>query len=133
MCAPRKIRLIVGSYHAWEHVKSNGGSSGIEGVKLSDYESNPKRKLYRLWNRMSSGSYMPQAVKLVEIPKSGGGIRPPGIPAAGDRIAQMLAVRLIESSIDRVFHPDSYGYRPHRSAHDATGKARERCWKYNRV
>jgi retron-type reverse transcriptase len=111
-------------YHAWEDVNRNRGSSGIDGVELSDYESNLKGNLYKLWNRMSSGSYMPQSVRLVEIPKSGGGSRPSGIPTVEDRIAQMLAVRLIEPSIEKVFHPDSYGYRPHRSAHDATGKAR---------
>jgi RNA-directed DNA polymerase len=120
-------------YHAWEDVNRNRGSSGIDGVELSDYERNLKGNLYKLWNRMSSGCYMPQPVRLVEIPKTGGGSRPLGIPTVEDRIAQMLAVRLIEPSIDKVFHPDSYGYHPHRSAHDATGKARERCWKYNWV
>lgn len=120
-------------YHAYQQVRSNRGSSGIDGVELSDYESNLKRNLYKLWNRMSSGSYMPKSVKLVEIPKSGGGSRPLGIPTVEDRIAQMLVVRQIEPSIDVIFHEDSYGYRPDRSAHNAIGKARERCWRYDWV
>jgi RNA-directed DNA polymerase len=122
-----------GIYHAWEAVKRNRGSSGVDRVELSDYERNLKGNLYKLWNRMSSGSYMPQSVRLVEIPKPGGGIRPLGIPTVEDRIAQMLVVRMIEPKIDKVFHTDSYGYRPQRSAHDAIGKARERCWKYDWV
>ena len=120
-------------YYAFKQVKSNRGSSGIDGVSLADYESEWKRNLYKLWNRMSSGSYMPKPVKLVEIPKSNGGSRPLGIPTVEDRIAQMVVVRLIEPSIDMVFHEDSYGYRPNRSAHDAIGKVRERCWKYDWV
>lgn len=120
-------------YHAYEHVKSNRGGAGIDGVELSDYEKGLKGNLYKLWNRMSSGSYMPQAVKLVEIPKPHGGSRLLGIPTVEERIAQMLVVRLIEPSIDAIFHEDSYGYRPKRSAHDAIGKARERCWQCNWV
>ena len=120
-------------YYAFKQVKFNRGSSGIDGVSLADYETEWKRNLYKLWNRMSSGSYMPKPVKLVEIPKSNGGSRPLGIPTVEDRIAQMVVVRLIEPSIDMVFHDDSYGYRPHRSAHDAIGKVRERCWKYDWV
>ncbi|NDV66510.1 group II intron reverse transcriptase/maturase [Bacteroides sp. 224] len=116
-------------YHAYVHVKSNRGSAGIDGIELSEYEKELKGNLYRLWNRMSSGSYMPKAVKLVEIPKPDGGSRPLGIPTVEDRIAQMLVVRLIEPSIDKIFHEDSYGYRPNRSAHQAIGIARERCWR----
>lgn len=119
--------------NAWKRVKENKGSVGIDNVSTDDYESNLGKNLYKLWNRMSSGSYFPEAVKLVDIPKSSGGTRPLGIPTVGDRIAQMSVVLLIEDRLEAIFHADSYGYRPNRSAHDAIGKARERCWHYNWV
>jgi RNA-directed DNA polymerase len=118
---------------AWMHIKSNGGSAGIDKQSIEDFEKNLKDNLYRIWNRMSSGSYMPSAVKLVEIPKSGGGKRPLGIPTVSDRIAQMVVVKVLEPKLEPIFHNDSYGYRPKRSAHDALGQARERCWKYDWV
>ena len=117
-------------YDAFLRVKANRGSAGIDKVTLEDYEKNLRGNLYKLWNRMSSGSYFPPSVKLVEIPKSTGGKRPLGIPTVSDRVAQMAVVMLITPSIEPCFHEDSYAYRPHRSAHDAVGKARERCWKY---
>jgi RNA-directed DNA polymerase len=120
-------------YHAYEQVKSKRGSAGIDDIGLAEYGKELKGNLYKLWNRMSSGSYMPKAVKLVEIPKANGGTRALGIPTVEDRIAQMLVVRLIEPSIDAVFHEDSHGYRPNKSAHEAIGKARERCWRYDWV
>ena len=115
---------------AWEKVRSNRGSAGIDGVGIADFESNLKPRLYKVWNRMSSGSYFPSAVKLVEIPKSNGGKRPLGIPTVEDRVAQMAVVLTINPLIEPYFHADSYGYRPERSAHDAIGVARERCWQY---
>lgn len=118
---------------AWMHIKSNGGSAGIDKQSITDFEENLKDNLYRIWNRMSSGSYMPSAVKLVEIPKSGGGNRPLGIPTVSDRIAQMVVVRIMEPKLEPIFHKDSYGYRPRRSAHNALDQARKRCWKYNWV
>jgi len=117
-------------YEAFKRVKFNGGGAGIDNVSMADYESNMSDNLYKLWNRMSSGSYFPQPVKLVEIPKSGGGTRPLGIPAIEDRIAQMTAMLKIEPLIDPHFHRDSYGYRPNRSAHDAVAAAQERCFRY---
>lgn len=118
---------------AWLRIKSNGGSAGIDEQSISDFEKNLKDNLYRIWNRMSSGSYMPAPVKLVEIPKSGGGKRPLGIPTVSDRIAQMIVVRMLEPKLEPVFHKDSYGYRLKRSAHDAVDQARKRCWKYDWV
>jgi RNA-directed DNA polymerase len=117
-------------YDAFLRVKANRGSAGIDRVTLEDYEKDLRCNLYKLWNRMSSGSYFPPSVKLVEIPKSAGGKRPLGIPTVSDRIAQMAIVMLITPNIEPCFHEDSYAYRPHRSAHDAVNKARERCWGY---
>lgn len=117
-------------YNAFKKVKSNKGSAGIDGIEIASYEQNIGRNLYKLWNRMSSGSYFPKAVKLVEIPKSNGGTRPLGIPTIEDRIAQMAVVMAITPRIDPLFHEDSYGYRPNKSAHDAIAIARERCMKY---
>ena len=120
-------RLI---YEAYKKVKSNRGSAGIDGVSMEEFDNDLSNNLYRLWNRMSSGSYMPKSVKLVEIPKPNGGKRPLGIPTISDRIAQMAVVLSIMPSLDAIFHEDSYGYRPNKSAHDAIAKARERCFKY---
>lgn len=117
-------------FKAFKKVKFNRGSLGIDGIEMSTYEQNLGSNLYRLWNRMSSGSYMPKAVKLVEIPKSNGGKRPSRIPTIEDRIAQMAVVNVIEPLIEPCFHEDSFGYRPHRSAHDAIAKAERRCWKH---
>jgi RNA-directed DNA polymerase len=117
-------------YEAYKNVKANGGSAGIDGVEMEAYEENLKDNLYKLWNRMSSGSYFPKSVKLVEIPKTNGDKRPLGISTIEDRIAQMTAVLLIQPLVEPYFHEDSYGYRPRRSAHNAIAKARERCWKY---
>ena len=117
-------------YEAYRQVKANGGGAGIDGVEMLDYEGNLKNNLYKLWNRMSSGSYMPKPVKLVDIPKSDGGKRPLGIPTIADRIAQMTVVLLLQPLLEPYFHDGSYGYRPNRSAHDAIAKAQERCWKY---
>ena len=114
-------------WEAWKRVKANGGSAGIDKVDLKTYDSDIDNNLYKLWNRMSSGSYFPKAVKLVEIPKPNGGKRPLGIPTVEDRVAQMAAVLQITDRLEAIFHEDSYGYRPMRSAHDAISKAWERC------
>ena len=120
-------------YEAWKDVKSNKGSAGIDGIGVEEYERKLPKSLYKLWNRMSSGSYFPKPVKLVEIPKSNGGKRPLGIPTVEDRIAQAAVVRVIMPELDRIFHDDSYGFRPNKSAHDAVAKADERCWRYSWV
>ena len=112
---------------SWLQVKANRGSAGIDGIDLKSYESNLQKNLYKLWNRMSSGSYFPKAVKLVEIPKPNGGKRPLGIPTVEDRVAQMVVVMYIAPRLEAIFHDDSYGYRPMRSAHSAIAKAIERC------
>lgn len=118
---------------AYKKVKANKGSAGVDGVDLEKYEANLKDNLYKLWNRMSSGSYFPKAVKAVEIPKKNGGTRRLGIPTIDDRIAQMTAKLLVEPILEPLFHEDSYGYRPNKSAIDAVGMARQRCWKYDYV
>jgi group II intron reverse transcriptase/maturase len=126
---PYKIEKRI-VYEAYKRVKANGGGAGTDNVTMEEYSQGLSGNLYKLWNRMSSGSYFPNPVKLVEIPKSGGGNRPLGIPTVEDRIAQMAAVLLIEPLIEPHFHKDSYGYRPHRSAHDAVAAAQERCFRY---
>ena len=120
-------------WEAYKRVKANKGSSGVDGETLEVFEKDLKNNLYRLWNRMSSGSYFPPPVKLVEINKKSGGKRPLGIPSVTDRIAQMVVKMTLEPKLEPYFHEDSYGYRPGRSALDAVGKVRERCWRYNWV
>lgn len=114
-------------------VKSNKGAGGVDGETLEEFEKDYKNKLYKIWNRMSSGSYFPPAVKTVEIPKSNGGKRRLGIPTVADRIAQMVVKLEFESKVEPYFHEDSYGYRPGKSAVEAVGKARTRSWRYNWV
>jgi len=118
---------------AYKKVKANKGSAGVDGKDFEKYEENLKDNLYKLWNRMSSGSYFPKPVKAVEIPKKDGGTRRLGIPTIDDRIAQMIAKLAIEPILEPLFHEDSYGYRPNKSATDAVGVARQRCWKYDYV
>jgi len=118
---------------AYKKVKANQGSAGIDGQNLADFEKDLKNNLYKIWNRMSSGSYFPPPVKAVEIPKKAGGTRRLGIPTVSDRIAQMTAKMYMEPYVERIFHEDSYGYRPNKSALDAVGQARQRCWKYDYV
>ena len=118
---------------AYKRVKANGGSAGIDGVDFGKFEEDLKGNLYRIWNRMSSGSYFPPPVKVVEIPKKTGGVRRLGVPTIGDRVAQMVAKLYFEPEVEPIFHKDSYGYRPGKSAVDAVGQARQRCWKFNYV
>ena len=123
-------RLVM---EAYRKVKANGGAPGIDTITIKDFEENQKNNLYKIWNRMSSGSYFPCPVKLVEIPKGSGGKRPLGIPTIADRIAQMVVVFILSPVIEPYFHQDSYGYRPGKSAHAAISVARKRCWKYDWV
>ncbi len=116
-------------FEAYKRVKANKGSAGVDGPSLQDFEQDLKNDLYKLWNRRSSGSYFPPAVKRVEIPKADGGSRSLGIPTVADRIAQMVVKMRIEAELEQHFHPDSYGYRPHQSAHQALERVRERCWQ----
>jgi RNA-directed DNA polymerase len=119
---------------AWEKVKANGGAAGVDGVMLEKFEENLKDNLYKIWNRMSSGTYFPPPVRAVEIPKAGGGgVRTLGIPTVADRIAQTVVAMTVEPAAEKVFHPDSYGYRPGRFALDAVDTCRERCWKMDWV
>jgi len=105
----------------------------VDGQSLGTFEKDLKGNLYKVWNRMSSGSYIPPPVRLVEIPKGDGKMRPLGIPTVADRIAQMVAKLTLEPMVEPKFHRDSYGYRPGKSALDAVGVARERCWRMDWV
>ena len=118
---------------AYRRIRSNGGTYGIDEQSLKDFDKDCQYNLYKIWNRMSSGSYMPPAVRRVEIPKKGGGKRPLGIPTVSDRIAQMVVKMQLEPLCEVVFHENSYAYRPKRSAHMALDQARKRCWKYSWV
>jgi len=116
-------------YDAYLKVLSNKGSGGVDGISLKEFDKDYKNHLYKLWNKMSSGSYIPPPVKLMEIPKKGGGLRPLGIPTIADRIGQTVVKELLEPVLEPLFHEDSYGYRKGKSALDAVAKAKERCWK----
>src|SRR5499425_2729268 len=118
-------------YEAYKAVKSNGGAAGVDGQTIEQFEADLKNNLYKIWNRMSSGSYFPPPVRAVSIPKKSGGQRILGVPTVADRVAQMVVKQVIEPDLDLVFLPDSYGYRPRKSALDAVGVTRERCWKYD--
>jgi RNA-directed DNA polymerase len=116
-------------WEAYKRVKANKGAAGVDGQSISDFEKNLEGNLYKLWNRMASGSYFPLPVKRVEIPKGDGRMRPLGIPTVADRTAQMVVKEWLEPEMERIFHPDSYGYRPGKSALEAVGQARKRCWR----
>lgn len=120
-------------WDAYQRVKANRGAAGVDGQTLAAFEKDLKDNLYKVWNRMSSGSYLPPPVKLVEIPKDNGGKRPLGIPTVADRVAQTVVKMVFEPSVEPVFHPDSYGYRPGKSALDAVEMTRKRCWEYDWV
>jgi hypothetical protein len=116
-------------FEAWKKVRAKDGAPGVDAVSTSMFESREGDVLYTLWNRMSAGSYMPAPVRAVEIPKDHGtGVRVLGVPTVADRIAQTAAAMLLEETLEPIFHPDSYGYRPGRSAHDALAVTRRRCW-----
>jgi len=120
-------------YEAYKAVKSNRGAAGVDGQTIKMFEEGLECNLYKIWNRMSSGSYFPPPIRAVSIPKKNGGERILGVPTVGDRIAQMVVKQLIEPELDPIFLPDSYGYRPRKSALEAVGVTRERCWKYDWV
>ena len=111
-------------------MRANKGAPGVDEVTLEEFDKDLKDNLYRIWNRMASGSYFPPPVRAVEIPKShGGGTRMLGVPTIGDRVAQTVVAKRLEVKVEPIFHPDSYGYRPKRKALDAVAACRQRCWK----
>ena len=118
---------------AFKAVKANRGSAGVDDQSITEFEKDLKDNLYEIWNRMSSGTYFPPAVKTVEIPKSEGKTRKLGIPTISDRVAQTVVKMCLEPNVDPIFHPDSYGYRPRKSAKQALEVARKRCWNHNWV
>ena len=137
----RRRALLAKSYEidkrevwqAYERVKANKGAAGVDGVGIADFERKLTSNLARIWNRLSSGSYMPPPVRRVEIPKSDGKVRALGIPTVGDRIAQQVVKQRLEPVLEPMFHANSYGYRPGRGAHDALRQAREQCWRQDWV
>ncbi len=120
-------------WDAYKRVKANRGAAGIDGQSIVQFEENLKSNLYKLWNRLASGSYFPPPVRRVEIPKGDGRTRPLGIPTVADRIAQMVITRFLQPILEPHFHVDSYGYRPKKSAKEALAVARQRCWNYGWV
>lgn len=120
-------------WQAYKLVRANKGAAGVDAQSLGYFETNLGNNLYKIWNRISSGSYYPPAVKAVEIPKKDGGVRVLGVPTVSDRIAQMVAKLYLEPKLDPIFHKDSYGYRPRKSAHQALSITRQRCWNINWV
>ena len=108
-------------YEAYQAIRSNGKAAGVDGQTLEQFEADLSRNLYKLWNRMSSGTYFPPPVRAVPIPKKSGGERILGVPTVADRVAQMVVKRAIESTLESIFLADSYGYRPNKSALDAVG------------
>lgn len=116
-------------WDAYQRVKANQGAAGVDGETLTMFEKDLPGNLYKIWNRMSSGSYFPPAVRLVEIPKDSGGTRPLGIPTVADRVAQTAVKMVLEPLVEPIFHEDSYGYRPGKSALEAIEVARKRCWR----
>ncbi|MCA1693632.1 MAG: group II intron reverse transcriptase/maturase [Actinobacteria bacterium] len=118
-------------WEAWARVKANRGAAGVDEESVQAFEANLRGNLYKVWNRMSSGSYVPPPVRAVEIPKKNGGSRMLGVPTVADRVAQTVTRLYLEPEVEPVFHADSYGYRPGRSAHDALRTCRQRCWRYD--
>jgi RNA-directed DNA polymerase len=116
-------------WQAWKQVKANKGAPGADGQSIEAFEADLGNNLYKIWNRMSSGTYFPPPVRAVEIPKASGGTRVLGVPAVADRVAQTVAALALEPRTESIFHEDSYGYRPRRGALDAVAKCRERCWE----
>jgi group II intron reverse transcriptase/maturase len=120
-------------WDAYEVVKANKGAAGVDQVSVDAFEADLKDNLYKIWNRMSSGTYFPPPVRAVQIPKANGGVRVLGVPTVADRIAQTVVARRLEARVESIFHPDSYGYRPGRSALDAVRVCRQRSWRFDWV
>jgi RNA-directed DNA polymerase len=118
-------------YEAYKAVKSNGGAARVDKQTIEQFEDDLSSNLYKIWNRMSSESYFPPPVRAVSIPKKSGGNRILGVPTVADRVAQMVVKQVIEPILDPIFLANSYGYRPNKSALDAIGTTRQRCWKYD--
>ena len=136
MSEPKPKPFEISKWAVWEayrRVKANKGAAGVDEQSMAEFEQDLSGNLYKLWNRLSSGSYFPPPVRAVEIPKKDGSSRLLGVPTVADRIAQVVARSYLEPSVEPVFHEDSYGYRPGRSAHDALGVCRERCWRQDWV
>ena len=119
-------------WNAYQKVKANKGAAGVDGQSLAEFEQDEKNNLYKLWNRLSSGSYFPLPVRAVAITKPGGknAVRTLGVPTVADRIAQTVVAMVLEPEVERFFHQDSYGYRPGRSAVEAVETCKQRCWRY---
>ena len=120
-------------YDAYKVVKANAGAAGVDKQTIEQFDADLMRNLYKIWNRMSSGSYFPPPVRAVPIPKKNGGQRILGVPTVADRVAQMVVKQVVERVVEPIFMPDSYGYRPGKSALDAIGETRKRCWRYDWV
>ena len=132
MSEPKPKPFEVSKWAVWEayrRVKANKGAAGVDEQSLTEFERDLEGNLYKLWNRLSSGSYFPPPVRAVEIPKRDGGSRVLGVPTVADRIAQTVVAGYLEPGVEPHFHPDSHGYRPGRSALDAVEVCRERCWR----
>jgi RNA-directed DNA polymerase len=128
--------FCISKYVVWEafkRVKANKGAAGVDEESLANFEEDLKNNLYKIWNRMSSGCYFPPPVRAVDIDKKDGGLRRLGIPSVSDRIAQMVVKMYFEPDVEPYFHPDSYAYRPKKSAIQAVEVARQRCWRYDWV
>ena len=121
------------AWKAYKKVRANRGAAGIDEVSIEAFERNLKGNLYKLWNRLTSGSYFPPPVKAVPIPKKGGGERILGVPTVADRIAQTVVKDYLEPILEPCFLDDSYGYRPGKSCHEALAATRKRCWRYDWV
>jgi RNA-directed DNA polymerase len=129
---PKPKPFEISKWAVWEayrRVKANKGGAGVDGESIAEFERDLHGNLYKLWNRLSSGSYFPPPVRAVQIPKRDGSSRTLGVPTVADRIAQTVVRGYLEPGVEPVFHVDSYGYRPGRSAHDALRVCRERCWR----
>ena len=118
---------------AYQKVRSNQGSAGVDAISMQEFDANRSKYLYKLWNRMASGSYFPPPVKEVAIPKKDGSVRKLGVPTISDRVGQMVVKMFIEPRLEAVFSPSSYGYRPGKNAHQAIARVRENCWKQDWV